>query len=375
MHPWIFSGAIAQVDGAPVSGDLVKLVSQQGEFLGVGHYSQASQIRVRLLERGEVTIDTDWWRKKLQAAIENRRSLSDSACRLINAESDYLPGLIVDRYGDFLVLQALTAGIDRIKAQLAGQLLELLPQIQGVYERSDVEVRKLEGLPFCNGVLLGDNPPERLKIQEGEYQFWVEIKTGQKTGFFLDQRTNRKSVAQYASGRDVLDGFCYSGGFAVSVLRAGAKSLTAVDSSANALELAKENLKLNNLDSAAVELVEDNAFQLLRKFRDRGRSFDMVILDPPKLAPTRAHVQKATRAYKDINLLALKLLNPGGILVTFSCSAGIDANLFKEILRWAAQDAGREAQILNQLSQDSDHPIRLSFPESEYLKGLILRVS
>jgi 23S rRNA (cytosine1962-C5)-methyltransferase len=295
--------------------------------------------------------------------------VNSNAYRLVYAESDGLPGLIVDRYGDMLVLQSLTAGCERWKEPLADILLEETG-LSAIYERSDADVRALEGLPERTGLLRG-NPPEKTVITEYGLRFTVDLCTGHKTGFYLDQRQNRLRVRALAQGRDVLDCFCYTGGFTVNALAGGARSVVAVDSSALALALGRENLSINGLKAEAVEWRAEDVFQDLRKFRDEGRSFDMIILDPPKFAPTAAQAEKASRGYKDINLLAFKLLRPGGLLVTFSCSGGIEAALFQKIVASAALDAGVEAQIVEHLSQGPDHPVALNFPEGAYLKGLV----
>ncbi|MDZ7262870.1 MAG: class I SAM-dependent rRNA methyltransferase [candidate division KSB1 bacterium] len=377
-HPWIFSGAIEKQEGNPAEAPIVQVVDSKGEFVAWGQYSPASQIRVRLLEwNDQVVVNDEWYYQRLAQAIDRRQKLIDdtevNAYRLVYAEADLLPGLIVDRYDEFLVLQTLTLGMDRIKHKLA-QILDELLHPQGIYERNDVDMRTLEGLPHSKTCLLGTTPPLLVKIKEGGYQFLVDIKEGQKTGFYLDQRENRNLVAKYAAGKKVLDCFCYTGGFSVYALGAGAQSVTRIDASGTVMALAEENLKLNGFPLQAEESVVGNAFQVLRNFRGQRRQFDLVILDPPKFAPSQRQMKKALRAYKDINLQALKLLPPGGILVTFSCSGLIDFRLFQSILTWAATDAGREVQILQRLSQASDHPLRLAFPESEYLKGFICRV-
>jgi 23S rRNA (cytosine1962-C5)-methyltransferase len=289
---------------------------------------------------------------------------------LIYAESDGIPGLIVDRYGDVLVLQSLTAGSEYWKETFADLLIEETG-LSTIYERSDADVRELEGLPSKVGLLRGNLSSFVFPITENNLQFKVNLAEGHKTGFYLDQRQNRQRVRELAKDKDVLDCFSYTGGFTVNALAGGAKSVLSVDSSGAALELCKQNIELNDLPATHHTSLEGDVFQLLRKFRDEARSFDMIILDPPKFAPTAAHAEKATRAYKDINLLAFKLLRAGGILVTFSCSGGIDAGLFQKIVAGAALDAGVDAQIVEHLSQGVDHPISLHFPEGAYLKGLV----
>ncbi len=379
-HPWIFSGAIEKIepDAPGQPGEVVVVKSSKGEFLARGYYNPHSQIAVRLLEWQESqAVDEQWWRRKLREAVERRRELFNrtdtDSFRLVHAEGDWLPGLIVDKYGAFLAVQSFTAGIDKVKSIMVDELNQLL-QPAGIYERGDLSTRKLEGLASANGPLAGEPPPDYLEIKENGFRFLVNIPHGQKTGFYLDQRENRKVVAGFARDKAVLDGFAYSGSFGIYVLAAGAKSVVSIDSSTASLELLKKNYELNGFAAKEEELVRADVFHTLRKYRDDGRMFDMVILDPPKLAPTKAQVERAQRAYKDLNLMAMNVLAPNGILATFSCSSGVSAELFQNIVAWAALDAGREAQILTRLSQGEDHPVRLAFPESQYLKGLICRV-
>ena len=289
---------------------------------------------------------------------------------MIHAESDFLPGLIVDRYGEMLVMQSLTAGADYWRDVIADLLLELT-HTYTIYERSDADVRELEGLSLHAGLLRGESPAEFITVVENGIRFSVDYKKGHKTGLYLDQRDNHLRVCDLAQGRDVLDCFCYTGGFTLNALAGGAKSVVAVDTSSAALALSRENVILNKLPIEKVEWHEGDVFQALRRFRDQGRSFDMVILDPPKFAQTAAQAERAVRGYKDINLLALKLLRPGGLLVTFSCSGGVSVDLFQKIVAGAALDAGVDAQIVEFLSQSLDHPVSLNFPEGRYLKGLI----
>jgi 23S rRNA (cytosine1962-C5)-methyltransferase len=373
-HPWIFSGAVQQVDNEPASGATVDLLSSDGQFLARASYSPISQIRARVWTFENEPVDKEFFRKRIRSAIQTRDTWhlkpDTDSYRLIYAESDGIPGLIVDRYGDVLVLQSLTAGSEFWKETLADLLLEEtgLPTI---YERSDADVRELEGLEPKVGTLRGALTTFHFPIIEHNLHFNVNLQSGHKTGFYLDQRANRLRVRELVKDKDVLDCFCYTGGFTVNALAGGAKSVISIDSSADALELCKENILLNDLDAAHQTSIEGDVFQLLRKFRDENRSFDMIILDPPKFAPTAAQAERAARGYKDINLLAFKLLRPGGMLVTFSCSGGIDAGLFQKIIAGAALDAGVEAQILEHLSQGADHPVSLHFPEGAYLKGLI----
>ena len=371
-HPWIFSGAIHHVDGQIASGATVDVLSANKQFLARAAYSPDSQIRARVWTFEDEPVDREFFRKKIRTAIDSRQSLFESsdAVRLIYAESDGIPGLIVDRYGDVLILQSLTAGSEFWKDTLVAVLLEETG-LSTVYERSDADVRELEGLEPKVGLLHGTISSLPITIRENHLKFNVNFSEGHKTGFYLDQRRNRMRVRELAKEKDVLDCFCYTGGFSVNALAGGAKSVLSVDSSADALALCTENIALNELDVSRHSTLEGDVFHLLRKFRDEGRSFDMTILDPPKFAPTAAHAEKATRAYKDINLFAFKLLRPGGLLVTFSCSGGVDAALFQKIVAGAALDAGVDAQIVEHMSQGSDHPIALHFPEGAYLKGLI----
>jgi 23S rRNA (cytosine1962-C5)-methyltransferase len=373
-HPWIFSGAVGRLDDEPASGATIDLLSATGDFLARAAYSPTSQIRARVWTFSDEPVNADFFRRKIRAAIEMRRKSKveglSNAYRLVYAESDGMPGLIVDRYGDVLVLQSLTTGSEFWKETIADILLEETG-LQTIYERSDADVRELEGLPPVVGPLRGARPPSPVTITEHAIRYTVNFAEGHKTGFYLDQRANRLKVRELAQDRDVLDCFCYTGGFTVNALAGGAKSVLSVDSSAEALAMCKENIVINNLPVDRHSSLEGDVFQLLRKFRDENRAFDMIILDPPKFAPTAAQAEKAARGYKDINLLAFKLLRPGGILVTFSCSGGVDSALFQKIVAGAALDAGVEAQIVEHLSQAGDHPVALNFPEGAYLKGLV----
>ena len=374
-HPWVFSGAVAKVQGNPGPGETIGLWSATGEFLAVAAYSPQSQIVARIWDWKERAIDRAFFNENIKRAVEQRRTLlqgtDTDAVRLVHGESDGLPGVVADRYGDTVVLQLSSAGADRWRAEIADALLDASGAGR-IWERSDADVRQLEGLAPVTAALRGAREPTRLVVTENGLQFGIDLEHGHKTGFYLDQRDNRRRVRELAQGCDVLDAFCYSGGFALNALAGGAKSVTAVDSSADALALARGNAELNQL--AQPEWLEGDVFQLLRRFRDQARSFDLIVLDPPKFAPTAAHAEKAARAYKDINLLAFKLLRPGGLLVTFSCSGGVSADLFQKIIAGAALDAGADAQIIERLGPGADHPVALNFPEGDYLKGLICRV-
>ena len=377
-HPWVFSGAVERITGDAADGDAVVVRDARGAFLGRGYLNRASQIVVRLLswDPGQA-IDDALWEQRIGAAIARRASLQQdartTAYRLVYAEADRLPGLIVDRYGNFLVVQCLTLGIERRRETIVEILGRILAPA-GIYERSDVDVREQEGLPPAAGVLAGDAPPPEIEIQEHGHRFLVDVAGGQKTGFYLDQRENRHALARYAKGREMLDAFSFSGAFGVYAAAAAAGPITQLDSSAEALQVARRHMALNGLDRAADTYERGDVFEALRTYRDQGRSFDLIVLDPPKFAPTRSYVQRAARAYKDINLLALKLLRPGGMLFTFSCSGGVEPDLFQKIVFGASVDAEREVQIVEWLSQAADHPVLLSFPESAYLKGLACRV-
>jgi 23S rRNA (cytosine1962-C5)-methyltransferase len=392
-HPWIFSGAIAEVIGNPDCGDTVNIADSSGNYLACGAYSPESQIRTRIWTWDpDEKIDREYFRARLQKAITLRMSIpgirkSDfiptrinedygesqvSACRLVHAESDSLPGLIVDLYGEVLVMQVLSAGIEKWRDVIAELLLELT-EARHIFERSDTEVRKLENLPLRIGPVKGD-PPETIIIKENGLLFKVSLISGHKTGFYLDQRVNRNNIRIYSAGRDVLDCFSYTGGFSLNALIGGAKSVTAIDVSSGALNIARDNLELNRLQKEKICWLKNDVFKQLRKFRDQGVQFDLVILDPPKFAPTSSQAHKASRGYKDINLLAFKLIRSGGMLATFSCSGGISPQLFQKIVADAALDAVVEAKIIQYFSQSPDHPIALNFPEGAYLKGMMVKV-
>lgn len=375
-HPWIFSGAIARIEGEPQIGETVDVFSSAGAFLARAAYSPTSQIQARVWTfHPAEAVNAAFFRQRLRAAIAARRIIlreaneTHTAIRLVHAESDGIPGFIADRYADTLVVQFLTAGAEHWRETLVSLLMEE-SGLSRVYERSDADVRALEGLPARSGPLCGD-PEERLMITEHGIHFIVDLARGHKTGFYLDQSENRLRVGALARGREVLDCFCYTGGFTIHALAGGAKSVLALDSSREALSLCREHVLLNKLPEERLVLQAGDAFHALRTQRDQGRSFDLIILDPPKFAPTAAQAARAARGYKDINLLAFKLLRPGGLLFTFSCSGGVDAALFQKIVASAALDAGAEAIILERLQQAADHPIALHFPEGAYLKGLL----
>lgn len=377
-HPWLFSGAIGSVEGDPQSGDTVDVYSSTGEWMARGAYSPHSQIRVRIWTWDqEQEVDEKFLASRVEQALK-RRSRIDAdpeieAFREIHAESDFLPGIVVDRYGSFRVLQILSAGAERWREALIHTLASDGRCI-GIYERSDAEVRELEGLPKRTGSLWGQDPPEQLQIQEAGLRYSVDVKAGHKTGMYLDQRHNRLGIHKWIRSGTVLDAFCYTGGFSLNAIKAGAASVLAVDSSEAALENAARNAALNDGSTAMIEWRCADVFAELRSMRDADRSFDVVILDPPRFAPTTAHVHKAARGYKDVNLFAFKLLKPGGRLITFSCSGGVSPELFQKIVADAALDAGVDAQIREWLAQAEDHPVATTFPEGRYLKGLVCTI-
>jgi 23S rRNA (cytosine1962-C5)-methyltransferase len=377
-HPWVYSGAIQAVEGSPAHGETVAIHDAYGQFLAWGAYSPDSQIRARVWswEQNE-GIDANFFRRRIQAALDLRQTWIDpaqnSAYRLVHAESDGLPGLVVDRYNDSLVLQILSAGAEVWREALVDVLVDLVNP-DAIYERSDVTVRALEGLPTRTGLVYGDLPQQPLVIHENGLRFKVDLVGGQKTGFYLDQRDNRRICRDLAHGKSVLNGFAFTGGFSANALAGGAASVLSIDSSEEALQFARENIELNGLPAERCKWIVGDMFEELRTLRDRGQQFDLVILDPPKFAPTAAQAKQAARGYKDINLYGFKLLKPGGLLMTFSCSGGVDMAFFQKIVADAALDAGVSAQLLYRLGQAPDHPTHLAFPEGTYLKGLVVQV-
>lgn len=374
-HPWIFSGAIARIDDNVADGDVARVVDARGGFLAYGYVNRHSQITVRLLSWSEeLPPDDCFWRQRIAQSVARRHTrLQDSnttACRLVYAESDLLPGLVVDRYGEFLVLQVLTLGVERRKAEIVRTLAELV-QPAGIYERSDVDVRKKEGLPRTTGLLWGQAPPRPVLIRENGHSLWVDIQAGQKTGFYLDQSGNRARLSHYCRGRSVLNAFAYTGGFAVYAAKAGAGRITNVDTSAEALTMARSNVEMNSDTPRDDEYVVGDVFAVLREYRAAGRRFDLIVLDPPKFASSQVRVTAACRGYKDINWMALQLLPTDGILFSMSCSGLVSPDLFQKVVFGACVDAERDVQVLERLSQAADHPVLLTFPEGEYLKGLV----
>ena len=376
-HPWIYARSIKSMQGTPQNGSVVRVVDEEGLVYGWASYSAESAIRARVLTwDASAVIDAQWIQDQLARAIQARESMLDTentACRLVHGESDFFPGLIVDRYDTQLVVQFLTAGSEFWKAEIV-DALRTITGLDDIFERSDVDVRKLEGLVPVKGVLSGNTPPALIRILENGIVFNVDVVNGQKTGFFLDQRRNRQTIQPFCAGKRVLNAFCYSGGFTAYAIKAGADQVISIDSSADAIALGRGNMGINHLPDIESDWVTGDVFQLLRRYRDSRDTFDVIVLDPPKFAPTIHQVAQGAKGYKDINLLAFKLLRPGGILFSFSCSGGVDKELFRKILSGAAADAKVDAQILGTMEQSPDHPVALSFPEGSYLKGLICRV-
>jgi 23S rRNA (cytosine1962-C5)-methyltransferase len=378
-HPWLFSGAIHKTEGDPQPGDTVMAVSSKGEFLAYCAYSPHSQIRIRAWSWDEKEqINKAFFEAKIENAIKLRQSIGllsntdlNNCCRLINSESDGLPGIIADLYDKTVVIQFLTVGAEKWKDVITDVINDKLNPVC-IYERSDVDERILEGLERKKGLLRGVEPEGKLTINENGLKILIDIKDGHKTGFYLDQRDNRNLIRDYSAGRDVLNCFSYTGGFTLNALAGGANHVTSVDSSGKSLETAKENVKLNGLDESKCSFVEADVFKLLRQYRDDNRLFDMIVLDPPKFASGTGKLETALRGYKDINMIALKILKPGGILFTFSCSGGVTDEMFQRAVAWASLDAECRASIIKKMTQGADHPVALNFPESFYLKGLVV---
>jgi 23S rRNA (cytosine1962-C5)-methyltransferase len=378
LHPWVFSGAIDQIKGNPENGDIVMVTDSNNNFLAYGFFNSKSRVAVRLLEWNlETEINENWWRRKIRIAVKHRDELNTeetNTYRLIFSEADFLPGLIVDRYADFLSVQILTSGIENIKHIILDELQQLLSP-KGIFDKSDASARAHEGMEASSGgILHGTEPPEFVRVKENGIFYQVNIAEGQKSGFYCDQRDNRKWVANHVKGKKVLDCFSYSGGFSLNAMAEGAKEVISVDSSALALDTLKRNMEINDFNSIPHRLIQSDVNKQLRAFREVNEKFDVIILDPPKYAPSRSALTKASRAYKDLNRMAMLLLEEGGLLATYSCSGAVDISMFKQIIAWAALDAGKEVQFIQQFSQPADHPVRSSFPEGEYLKGLLCRV-
>jgi len=380
-HPWIFAGSVDRLEGRARPGDTVLVQTQGGRAIGRAAFSPASQIRARMWSFGDESIDDAFFRRTVARAVEQRRDLPelarefgpDGGIRLLHGESDGLPGVIADRYGDVIVLQITSAGGEKWRTSIADALTRATG-IGRVYERSDSDVRALEGLEPRTGWLTGDGDVPRPVIDEFGVRIEADVAGGHKTGFYLDQRDNRSLCGELARDRRVLNCFCYTGGFSLHALAGGAAEVLSIDSSGPALDMARRNLAHNpQLDATRAHWLEADVFQHLRALRAEGRKFDLIVLDPPKFAPSAAHAKSAARAYKDINLLGFRLLSPGGLLMTYSCSGGVDAGFFQGIVADAAGDAGVSARVLRRLSAGADHAVGLAFPEGEYLKGLLVR--
>jgi 23S rRNA (cytosine1962-C5)-methyltransferase len=372
-HPWIFSGAIERADDDQENEGVADVYDYGKNWIARGLYSPKSQIRVRLLTWEKETIDENFFLRRFTQALllrEKYAGRSTNAYRLINGEGDFLPGLVVDRYADFFVCQFFTSGMNSFKGDIVSAL-SALSLAKGIFERSEGRARDEEGLEPAGGVLAGDAPPELITVEENSFKFLVDVRRGQKTGFFLDQRDNRVFLSSTARDQKVLNSFSYSGAFSVYAFGGGAREVVSLDSSLPALELAEKNLALNGLAEAPGELLKGDAFAYLK---ETDRKFDLIVLDPPSLAHKRSDVSAATGGYKFLNLHALKRLNPGGLLLTFSCSQHLSIDLFQKVVFGAAVDAARKVSIVKRLGQPADHPTSLHHPEGEYLKGLALRV-
>lgn len=383
-HPWVYANAIERVDGKPASGATVIVRAHDGRFLARAAYSPHSQIRARVWSFDEnEPIDHAFFKRRVQRALAHRQAMvkNTGAVRLIFGEADGLPGLIVDWYTEDaqnprgqLVCQFMAAGVEAWKEAIVAALTSATG-CPNVYERSDVSIREKEGLEQITGLLAGDEPPATIIASENGVRYHVDVRNGHKTGFYVDQRDNRALVQTYAEGRDVLNCFCYTGGFSLAAMKGGAKRVVSIDSSGEALNTAQKNVEANGFDAERATWLDADAFKTLRRLHEEGERFDLVVLDPPKFAASREHVDRAARAYKDINLTGFKLLRPGGLLFTYSCSGAIDAELFQKIVAGAAADAKVDARIIKRLGAGVDHPLLTAFPEGEYLKGLLLQIA
>lgn len=378
-HPWIFSGAIDRTENIIKNGQLVLVTSYKDEPLAIGSFSISSQISVRIWSFDTITfIDKNFLNKRISLAYSLRKNILDfnstNSYRLINSESDLIPGLIVDNYNGHFVVQFLSAGVEYFRKELI-DIISQQNNCKSIYERSDTDSRKKENLKIANRLLYGTSVPDKIIIKENSINFYVDIINGHKTGFYLDQRDNRLLLQQFAGGKNILNCFSYTGGFSVYALTGGANSVINVDSSRNSLDLSEENHKLNNISKQRYKHIEADVFKLLRNFRNENKKFDLIILDPPKFTETSASKNQAARGYKDINLLAMKLLNEDRILFTFSCSGHISRELFQKIVSDAALDSGKVVKFISFLTQSIDHPVLSTFPESLYLKGLVCLVN
>ena len=372
-HPWVFSGAVERVEGDVSPGDIGEVYSREGEFLGIGHLNPRSQIILRLLTQKKEELNFDFFRERIsKAAVLRDKWLKEktNAYRLVNGEGDFLPGLMIDCYGGTFVLQCLTAGMERLKGLLTDLIVKDF-RPESVYERSDVATRREEGLPESRGLLFGKEISDRVEIKEYSCLFKVNVKGGQKTGFYLDQRENRFSLEELSNGKRILDCFCYTGAFAIHGGLGGARELTLIDSSEEALSIAEGHFDLNRLKEIPHQLIRGDAFEVVRSLEP---GYDIIILDPPPFAKKKSHLTSASKGYKDLNLWAFRLLKKEGLLFTFSCSQHISWNLFQKIVFSAALDAGRKVQVLSSRGHPIDHPFNLCHPEGQYLKGLLCRV-
>lgn len=370
-HPWIYASEIERVEGEFENGDIVDVADFRGKFIGRGFYNPQSQISLRILTRNDEPCDRDFFAKRISDAWEYRKLWCDpNSCRLIYSESDFLPGLVVDKFGDVLVMQSLSLGIDRIKDMLCDLLMEIVKPM-GIWERSDVPVRRLEGMQQTTGLLRGE-VPDLVDMVENGIHFQVDVKNGQKTGFFLDQKENRAALAPICKDAKVLDCFCHNGSFSLHAAKFGAKSVLGVDISEEALEVARENARMNNLTNVTFEA--HNCFDHLRELTDANEQFDVVILDPPAFTKNKAALESALRGYKEINLRGLKLVRPGGFLVTCSCSQHVLTDAFQDMVNQAARDAKKRIRLVEYRTQAKDHPILPQSIETKYLKCMILQV-
>lgn len=378
-HPWIFSRGVQKVEGEPASGETVDVFSHSGEWLAKAAYSPESQIRARVWSFEKQQIDTQFFVKRIQQAQLLRDDIivrgGLTGYRLIAAESDGLPGVTIDRYQNFLVCQLLSAGAELNKSQIVDALVQCFPDCN-VFERSDVSIRKKEGLNETMGLLHGDVPPDSVIIEENGIKISVDITKGHKTGFYLDQRDSRLQSMKYVQDKDVLNCFSYTGGFGLYALKGGAKRVINADVSQPALDIAKQNAILNDFDISKKRAVFLNAdvFKLLREYRDQGTKFDVVIMDPPKFISSKNNINSGAKGYKDINMLAMQILNPGGTLLTYSCSGLMSADLFQKVIADAAVDSGRSVKFIERFQQAADHITDTAYPEGFYLKGFACKV-
>jgi 23S rRNA (cytosine1962-C5)-methyltransferase len=378
-HPWLFAGSVAHLKGRANPGDTVEVLTDDGRPMGKAAWSPKSQIRARMWTFDpDETIDDAFFKRRVAQSVARRDVMPElrgqQGLRLIHAESDGLPGVIADQYGDTVVVQLTSTGADKWRKAIVNALVKVTG-CGRVFERSDSDVRSMEGLEPVTGWIHGEAPNAAIAIEENGVRLGIDVAGGHKTGFYLDQRDNRRLLGELSAGKSVLNCFCYTGGFSLQALAGGATHVLSIDSSGPALDQARANIALNpRLPADRAEWQEADVFLALREYRKAGRTFDVIVLDPPKFAPSAAHAERAARAYKDINLLGFRLLNPGGLLMTYSCSGGIGLELFQKIVAGAALDAGRDTRIVRRLQGAADHPIGLAYPEGEYLKGLLVQV-